>query len=298
MADVDELFEVKNAYYTGNFQQCINEAQKAKPSGDDGRTQRDVFMYRAYIGQRKYGVVLDEIRASADEALLAVKLLADYLSNESKRARIVTDLDKKVSGSFDLSNATFLLMAANIYYFEGNLEAALKLLHQSDHLECIALMIQIYLRMDRVDLARKEWAKMQEKDEDCTISQLAQAWIYIAMGSDKLKDAYYIFQEMADRNTATPLLLNGQAAAYIAQGKYDDADTVLQESMDKDSNNAETLVNMIVLSQLTGKAPEVANRYLSQLKDSHRSHTFVANYFAKEAEFDRLSTSYSASVQT
>ena len=38
---------------------------------------------------------------------------------------------------------------------------------------------------------------------------------------------------MADRNSSTPLLLNGQAAAYIAQGLYDDADTVLQESMDK-----------------------------------------------------------------
>ncbi|CAK8676666.1 unnamed protein product [Clavelina lepadiformis] len=290
-SEVDELFDVKNAFYLGLFQQCINEAQKTKAR----KTECDIFLYRAYIAQRKYGVVLDEIRSSAPAELQAVRLLADYLSNPSRKDGVLKSLDQKLSGNVDVENITLPLMAASIYYHEGNYDAALRVLHSTESLEASALAIQVFITINRVDLAKKELKRMQETDEDATLTQLAQAWFNIAVGGEKLQDAYYIFQEMADKNQSSSLLLNGQAACYMAQGKWDEAEGVLQEAMDKDSNCPETLINMILLFQHQGKGPEVTNRYLSQLKDSHNSHRFVQELIKKENEFDRLTMQYAPS---
>ncbi|XP_018362403.1 PREDICTED: coatomer subunit epsilon [Trachymyrmex cornetzi] len=293
--DFNDLFNVRNNFYIGNYQQCINEAQKIKTSVPEVTMERNVFLYRAYIAQRKFRVVLDEIDVSSPPELQPLKTLADYFANPHRREVIVAELDKETK-NVNYDNHILLIVAATIYYHEKNLEAAHRVICASDNLECMALTLQIYLKMDRLDLARKELKAMQEKDDDDTLTQLAQAWINISTGGDKLQDAYYIFQEMIDKHSSTSMLLNGQATCFIGQAKYEEAEMALQEALDKDSNNPDTLINMIVLSQHMGKPPEVANRYLSQLKDSHLEHPFVKEYLQKEIEFHRLKEQYSASA--
>ncbi|XP_065672537.1 coatomer subunit epsilon isoform X2 [Hydra vulgaris] len=293
--DVDELFEVKNSFYIGNFQHCINEAQTLSLSSSELRLERDVFLYRAYIAQNKFGLVLDEIKSSSPPELQVVRILADYFQNISKRKQILKQLEEKLKGSN--FSEYFLLIAAIIYFHEQDTDSALRCLYQSTALECAALSVQIYISMDRLDLAKKELTRMQGMDEDATLSQLATAWFNLAVGGEKAQDAYYIFQELCDKYTPTVALLNARASCYIRMGKFEDAESSLQESQERDSNNPETLINMAVLAQHLGKAPEVSNRFIAQLKSGHEANRFTKDYIAKEEDFNRIVSSYAASVK-
>jgi len=288
--DVDELFEVRNSFYIGNFQQCVNEAQSLNPSTADVRIERDVFLYRALTAQGKYGLVLDEIKSSSPTEVQAVRILADFLQNPSKRDVILKDIEKKLNGS-DFSEY-FLLIAAAIYYQCEDTDSALRCLFQSTALECSALSVQIYLGMDRVDLAKSEINRMQGMDEDATLTQLAMAWFNLYIGGEKAQDAFYIFQELGDKYTPSLTLLNGQAACHMRMGKFEDAESVLQDALNKDSNNPETLINMAVLAQHLGKTAEVSNRYVSQMRAGHDAHAFTRDYQAKMNDFKRIAESY------
>ena len=51
----------------------------------DAKTERNVVMYRAYLAQRKFAVVLDEVNKSSPPELQAVRFFADYLASDSHR---------------------------------------------------------------------------------------------------------------------------------------------------------------------------------------------------------------------
>ena len=106
------------------------------------------------------------------------------------------------------------------------------------------MQVQAYLMLDRLDFAKKCLKQMQDIDDDSVLTQVAQAWCNIVIGGEKSKDAYFAFQELADKSKSTPLLLNGQVCAFLAQGMMVEAEAALNEAMDIDSYNYITLVKL------------------------------------------------------
>uniref|UniRef100_A0A914DTN2 Coatomer subunit epsilon n=1 Tax=Acrobeloides nanus TaxID=290746 RepID=A0A914DTN2_9BILA len=293
-ADVDVLFDVKNNYYLGAYQQCINEAQSARVKSDEDKTTRDTFLYRAYIALNKPSIPLSEIKASSTSvALKAVRRFADYIANPNKRRKIVEEVDAEMNSNLEEDDTNYLITGL-IFMHENDIDNALRVLHLSDSLECQAATIQCLLKIHRVDLAIKEIKKMQEVDEDATITQLALAWVNTAAGKEKLKDAFYIYQEMIDKYGATPTLQVSQASCLILQGKYEDADKLLQEAQQRDANNPDILINLLVNTQFLDKGTEVINRYINQIKSDHPNHPWTIDFLNKEKAFDRICQESSA----
>ncbi|XP_050520233.1 coatomer subunit epsilon [Daktulosphaira vitifoliae] len=289
--EANELFDIKNSFYIGNYQQCIIDSQSEPPNYGNLRLQRDIYMYRAYLAQKKFNIVIAEIGNNATPELKPFRLLAEYLQGQVDKNSIIKSLEQEIQSMYEI-NHSLVIVAATIYNHENNFELALKVLKDDDTLEAMALSLIIYLRMNRVDLATKEFKKLRDKDEDATLTQMAQAWLNLALGGEKLQEAYYIFQELTDKYGITALLLNSQAACYIGQGDYKKAEITLQDALEKDSNNIDSLVNSIFIASHLKLSSDVAKRQLNMLKDSFASSEFIKNYYEKEIEFDSLSKIY------
>lgn len=250
---------------------------------------KDFYLYRAYIALKKYSIPLSEIKSDSAPMLIAVRRFAEYMNSEEKRPMILQEVIDELESAGAVDDH-YYLMNAIILLHDENVDDALRLLSVTSDtfLECLALKIQCLLKFWRVDLAAKELKKMQQLDEDATITQLATAWVDMQMGKEKIKDAFYIYQEIIDKYGATPSLLVSQASCLIQQQKYEDAEKLLLDAQQRDSNNPEALMGLYVVTQFLGKQIEVSNRYMNQLKQDHPAHMWTKELLAKEQEFDRL----------
>lgn len=293
MADADLLFDVRTNFLLGNFQGAINEANNVNARSDKDRLERDVYVYRSYIALANYQLVLDEVPANnAHPSLQAVKLLATYLSQENNKDIALVTVKEWMSDGVSAGNQHLQLVAGTIYIHEQLYEDAMRCLHQSNSLEGLALLVQTYLKIDRLDLAEKELQNMKKMDEDATITQLATAWVNTLVGGDRLQEAYFIFKELSDKYGSTPTLLNGLAVCSMHMKKFEEAERYLLEAIEKNSKDADTLTNLITCYLQLKKSPEVVNRYVSQLKTGSPNHSWVVALKNAEESFERASTRF------
>nr|KJB29789.1 hypothetical protein B456_005G119100 [Gossypium raimondii] len=232
----DHLFHLRNNFYLGSFQAAINNSDLPNLSPDDA-VERDCLVYRSYIALGSYQLVINEIDSAAATPLQAVKLLALYLSNPHDKESTIASLKEWLADPAIGSNAVLRLIAGIVFMHEEDYIEALKHTNAGGTMELHALNVQIFIKMHRSDYAERQLRVMQQIDEDHTLTQLANAWLNLAVGGSKIQEAYLIFQDFSEKYPMTGLILNGKAVCCIHMGNFDEAETLLLEALNKARSN-------------------------------------------------------------
>lgn len=275
------LCNAHNLFHFGAYQTVINECNKLQSNiTEQYLPDLNILLYRSYISLKKYSLILRELKGDLSVELKAIKILTqiymDQTSSEEK-SKLVEELEALSSEGTNVLNVGLQVLFSLACSCIGDIEKALKVLNfHPRNLDCVALKVQLLLGLDRVDLAQQELSRAKSWAEDLPLIQLVEAWVSLNLGGPKLLDASALFEELSQQSFAnTVKLLNCKAAALIHLGNYDDAEELLLEALNKDGDDPDTLANLAVCSELNHKAPEVKNRYISQLKEVSPSHPYL-----------------------
>jgi tetratricopeptide (TPR) repeat protein len=82
------------------------------------------------------------------------------------------------------------------------------------------------------------------------------------------------------------------ATAYISMKRYDDAERMLEEILESNANDADTLANMVTLLQHTGRSAEASQKWLAKLRHVSPNHPYVKQLDVVSGMFDRVASSF------
>jgi len=278
-------------FLLGNYQAAINVGNSLKCNNDEEYLARDIIVYRAHVELGDYGLVMDEIGRDAPLSLLAVKVLAAYMQSESNHERVFSTLQSWIDNGDTLKNTNLQIISGIIYFLAQKYEECLRVLHDTPSLEGRALLVQLYLTINRIDFALKELKFMQTQKDDAIATQLASAWIYL-QDKSKYEEAAEIFKDLINKYNPSVLLLNGLAVATMCLGNFEKSEKILLDALEKDNKSVVTRINLIVVSQHLDKPVDKIKREITQLVSVVPQHPWVINLNKASDDFENAQSKF------
>ncbi|KAL1977738.1 hypothetical protein VTN31DRAFT_597 [Thermomyces dupontii] len=289
-----ELVNIHNAFHQGQYQQVIDFDTSALSL--ENTLPARVLKLRARLALGQAREVLDSItddEAESTPDLAAVKALAQQTAGETEAAvGLARTLAEKHA-----ENGTVQVLAGTVLTAQGHMDEALALLakHQNN-LEAVALIVQIHLQSNRVDLAVKEVNAAKRWAQDSLLINIAESWVGMRVGGEKYQSAYYVYEELASNpNTTAPLSIVGQAVAELHLGRLPEAEAALSAAMEKYPDDAQLIANTVVLNVLSGKN---TGELISRLRTVQPSHVMLRDLEEKSAFFDAAAAKYAPRVSS
>jgi coatomer protein complex subunit epsilon len=169
-----ELINLHNHFHQGQYAECVSyDTSTLSP---ENALPASVLQLRAQLALGQVKEVLAATKGKKEVELQALSALAEYRSGKTENA--VKKIESLVVGDEEMKNPTCLVVAGTVLAGEGRHEEALAVLGRHEgSLECVALMVQCYLVLNRNDLAVKEVLSAKRWGQDSLLVNLAEAWV-------------------------------------------------------------------------------------------------------------------------
>ena len=287
------------------------------------KNERDELVVRCQLGLKQYDKIIATVAANdaSSPAMKALAMAAAYqlllLSSSADNDDDDDDNDVKKK---DLLDALRVLLAecprdtsvqltvCHVYLSANLVRGALSCVYMGLTMEHLAMCAQIYIKIDRHDLADETLSLLKQADEDSVLVQLTSVYICLAQGASKADDATHTLLTLTEQYGPSLMLLNYTAVANMVGGRYDIAEMNLKEAISNydGSSDTDTLVNMIVCAQYLGKSGNTTTTtsndddgkggevegYVKTLKTICATHPYVQGLVQVEGAFDREANKY------
>lgn len=295
--DPDELYTLRAQYWLGHYQLALEEAKSIsrRPMPPQLKVEREELVLRSLLAKGEFEKVIQG-SDGADKGLgiQAINIRAKYeltdANDTATRKSYIAALQSLLNN--DTATPTVQIIAAQTFLMDGEMtNDALSAVHLGTTLEQLALVIQIYIRMDRLDLAQETLAVMKSSDEEAVLTQMSSVHVMIANGRSTAPDAIHIMSSLSEQYGNSTTLLNLTACAYMTAGRYAEAEQALLEAKSEGSS-LDTLINLMVCSQHLGKGMAAIAPLVMELKQQYPSCSFVNSLNRVEGAFDREALKY------
>ncbi|THV05524.1 coatomer complex protein [Dendrothele bispora CBS 962.96] len=297
-----ELYHTKQQFILGAYQSVINLALPDPSSSDYIPTL--LYQARSHIALHNPKAAIDIIpEDNANVALKAVVALARYIdaagsSETDNLLEEMRDLSVEIEGddaeSTESDKAYVRVLAGTAFACAGEVEEALETLGaDTEDLEAVAVIVQIYLSINRPDLAKKEYERSKRWAEDDLLLQLIESNIGLITGKDGYSNTNSFYTEqLGNPSLTSPHILTARGVTRILRNEIPEAKSDLEESLQQQKNDAETLAAYVVATGLGPAKKDESEESWTRLLNEHSTHPLVVEVSGKADLFDEAASKF------
>jgi len=260
-----------------------------------------IYQARAYIA---LGAPEEALKILSTEepslSIRAVRALAKYVAKDDveKALEELRDLCVEIEeeGVDEKENSLVRVLAGTAFAREGEVEEALETLgagSSTENLDAVALIVQIYLSINRVDLAKKEFDRARKWAEDDLLLQQIEASIGLLTGKDSYANPHSFYvEQLHNPSLSSAHLLASRGVTHLLRGEIPEAQSDFAAAAKEGGSVAgDALAGSVVAADLGGPKANV-DALWSRLQSECPDHPLVTSLAKKDAEFDELAAKF------